>query len=116
MDHDVIVVGAGPVGARLATMLAERGVGVLVLEEHASIGRPFQCAGLVNPGSIEQVGLTNTVLQEIDGATIHGPHHASVSVGVPGETRTSAVCRNRFDEGVHHLIPSGRQNPWNPFY
>ncbi|MGB0488943.1 MAG: geranylgeranyl reductase family protein [Candidatus Poseidoniaceae archaeon] len=100
MDHDVIVVGAGPVGARLATVLAERGVDVLMLEEHASIGRPFQCAGLVNPWSMAEVGLEHTVLQEIDGATIHGPHHASVSVGVPGETRTSAVCRNRFDEGV----------------
>ncbi len=100
MDHDVVVVGAGPVGARLATVLAERGVDVLLMEEHASIGRPFQCAGLVNPWSMAQVGLEHTVLQEIDGATIHGPHHASVSVGVPGETRTSAVCRNRFDEGV----------------
>lgn len=110
MDHDVIVVGAGPVGARLATMLAERGVDVLMLEEHASIGRPFQCAGLVNPWSMDQVGLTNTVLQEIDGATIHGPHHASVSVGVPGETRTSAVCRNRFDEGVvHQALKAGAQ-------
>lgn len=100
MDHDVVVVGAGPVGARLATVLAERGVDVLLMEEHASIGRPFQCAGLVNPWSMAQVGLEHTVLQEIDGATIHGPHHASVSVGVPGETRTNAVCRNRFDEGV----------------
>ena len=45
-------------------------------------------------------GLQHTVLQDIDGATIHGPHRASVSVGVPGEVRTSAVCRNRFDEGV----------------
>ena len=70
------------------------------MEEHASIGRPFQCAGLVNPWSMAQVCLEHTVLQEIDGATIHGPHHASVSVGVPGETRTNAVCRNRFDEGV----------------
>lgn len=102
MDHDVIVVGAGPVGARLATVLAERGVDVLLMEEHASIGRPFQCAGLVNPWSMQQVGLNDTVLQDIDGATIHGPHEASVSVGVPGEVRTSAVCRNRFDEGVVH--------------
>ncbi len=100
MDHDVIVVGAGPVGARLATVLAERGVDVLLMEEHASIGRPFQCAGLVNPWSMAQVGLQHTVLQDIDGATIHGPHRASVSVGVSGEARTSAVCRNRFDEGV----------------
>lgn len=102
MDHDVIVVGAGPVGARLATVLAERGVDVVMFEEHASIGRPFQCAGLINPWSMEQVGLEHTVLQEIDGATIHGPHHASVSVGVRGQPRTSAVCRNRFDEGVVH--------------
>ena len=102
MDADVVVVGAGPVGTRLATALAERGCDVLVLEEHQSLGRPFQCAGLVNPGAMESVGLYHTVLETIDGATIHGPYQASVKVGTHGVPRTYAVCRNRFDEAVAH--------------
>ena len=44
-EYDVVVVGAGPVGGYLATRLATGGASVLILEEHAEIGRPFQCAG-----------------------------------------------------------------------
>ena len=102
MDADVTIVGGGPVGARMATVLAEGGCDVLVVEEHTSIGRPFQCAGLVNPGAMKVVELRSTILTSIDGATIHGPHKANVHVGVHGQPRTYAVCRNRFDEGVMH--------------
>jgi digeranylgeranylglycerophospholipid reductase len=102
MDADVVIVGAGPVGARMATVLAERGCSTLVLEEHLSLGRPFQCAGLINPAAMDAVGLQSTILASIDGATIHGPIQAKVDVGVPGQPRTFAVCRNRFDEGVMH--------------
>ena len=41
-EVDVVIVGAGPVGGRMATLLAEKGVDVLMLEEHGEIGRPFQ--------------------------------------------------------------------------
>ena len=42
-DYDVIIVGAGPVGGRAATLLSQEGLSVLLLEEHKEIGRPFQC-------------------------------------------------------------------------
>ena len=41
-DYAVVIVGAGPVGGRAATLLSQDGLRVLMLEEHEEIGRPFQ--------------------------------------------------------------------------
>ncbi len=97
---DVIIVGAGPAGGRAATHFAERGHSVLMLEEHEEIGRPFQCAGLVTPSAMKEVGLFHTILEEVDGALIHGPSGTLVPVGTEGKVRTYVVCRKLFDQGV----------------
>ena len=97
---DVVIVGAGPIGGRCATLLSERGHSVLLLEEHSEVGRPFQCAGLVNPRAMESVSLEETILQEIDGALIHGPSGTMVPVGEENNPRTFVVCRKRFDQGI----------------
>ena len=99
-DYDVIIVGAGPVGGRAATLLGQEGLKVLMLEEHKEIGRPFQCAGLVTPSAMDAVGGHETVLQEVDGALIHGPSGTLVPVGTEGQLRTYVVCRKRFDQFV----------------
>jgi len=99
-DYDVVVVGAGPVGGRAAWLLAEQGMRVLMLEEHNEIGRPFQCAGLVTPSAIDAVAAHHTVLEEVDGALIHGPSGTLVPVGTEGTLRTYVVCRKRFDQFV----------------
>ena len=100
MDYDFVVVGAGPVGSLLARRLCEGGASVLIIEEHAQIGRPFQCAGLVNPEAMEIVGLQDTVLTPIWGARIHGPSGEVVSIGSPDTVRTWSVCRKLFDESI----------------
>ena len=99
-DYDVIIVGAGPVGGRAATLLSECGLRVLMLEEHNEIGRPFQCAGLVTPSAMHVVEAYETVLEEVDGALIHGPSGTLVPVGTEGTLRTYVVCRKRFDQFV----------------
>ena len=99
-DYDVIIVGAGQVGGRAATLLSQQGLKVLMLEEHKEIGRPFQCAGLVTPSAMDAVEAYDTVLQEVDGALIHGPSGTLVPVGTEGTLRTYVVCRKRFDQFV----------------
>ena len=99
-EYDVVVVGAGPVGGYLATKLATGGISVLLLEEHAEIGRPFQCAGLVNTESMDLTGLQHTVLSPIWGARIHSPSGIPVVIGDKSRTRTWSVCRKLFDEGI----------------
>lgn len=100
VGYDVVIVGAGPVGGRAATLLSEQGFRVLMLEEHTEIGRPFQCAGLVTPSAMNVVGGHETVLEEVDGALIHGPSGTLVPVGTEGVLRTYVVCRKRFDQFV----------------
>ena len=99
-DWDVVIVGAGPVGGHTANLLSKRGQRVLLLEEHNEIGRPFQCAGLVTPNAMKQVNLYDTILEEVDGALIHGPSGTLVPVGTGGTVRTYVVCRKLFDEAV----------------
>lgn len=97
---DSIVVGAGPIGGYLSKKLNDHGHSVLLLEEHDEIGRPFQCAGLVNPAAMETIGLESSILTSIWGANIHSPNGKRVSIGDPKVPRTFSVCRKIFDEAV----------------
>ena len=97
---DSIVVGAGPIGGYLSKKLNDNGHSVLLLEEHDEIGRPFQCAGLVNPAAMETIGLESSILTSIWGANIHSPNGKRVSIGDPKVPRTYSVCRKIFDEAV----------------
>ena len=97
---DVVIVGAGPVGGYAAYRLAKKGISVLLLEEHSEIGKPFQCAGLVNPGSMKKVGLEHTILSQVNGARMYSPSGIEVKIGRADTIRTHVVCRKLFDEGV----------------
>ena len=106
--YDVIIIGAGPVGGYLGWKFRELGHTVLIVEEHSEIGRPFQCAGLVNPGAMERVPMNDTILTPIWGARINSPHGTTVDIGSPERIRTWSVCRKKFDEGVVRLaVESG---------
>ncbi len=100
LKYDVIVIGGGPVGGYLSRRFNEFGHSVLIIEEHDEIGRPFQCAGLVNPESMEKVNLQNSILKEIWGARIHSPSGIPVVIGNKNRIRTMSVCRKIFDESV----------------
>ena len=99
-EVDILVIGAGPIGGYFSKKMAELGCKVLMIEEHLEIGKPFQCAGLVNPSSMEKVGLYDTVLSEIDGAVMHSPFGTTIEIGKPNQIRTYAVCRKKFDQAI----------------
>ena len=101
--YDAIIIGAGPVGGYLGWKLTDLGHTVLIIEEHAEIGRPFQCAGLVNPGAMERVPMRESVLSPIWGARINSPNGITVDIGSSDRVRTWSVCRKKFDEGVVKL-------------
>jgi len=46
--YDIIIVGAGPAGSLAAKRTAEKGLNVLLIEEHKEIGRPVHCSGWLN--------------------------------------------------------------------
>src|SRR5215467_3715141 len=45
---DTIVIGGGPAGLYCALLLAEAGFDVALLEEHATVGMPTHCTGVVS--------------------------------------------------------------------
>ena len=107
-NYDVIIIGAGPVGGYLAWKLSQNGIDVLMIEEHAEVGRPFQCAGMVNPSAMERIGAYDTVLTRIWGARMYSPSGTEIKIGNSDRTRTWSVCRKLFDERVVQLaIESG---------
>lgn len=70
----IVIVGAGPVGCYLGRLLKENGYDPLLLEEHAEVGRPVQCAGIVGRGIFEEMRLPvslRSILNRVDGSKIH---------------------------------------------
>ena len=108
--YDVVIIGAGPIGGYLGWKLRQHGHSVLIVEEHSEIGRPFQCAGLINPGAMDRVPMKESVLSPIWGARINSPNGITVDIGSSDRIRTWSVCRKKFDEGVVKLaIDSGAE-------
>ncbi|MDD5383048.1 MAG: NAD(P)/FAD-dependent oxidoreductase [Candidatus Margulisbacteria bacterium] len=69
----IIIVGAGPVGCYLGQLLKQNGFEPLLLEEHAEVGKPVQCAGIVGRGIFEEMKFPvslKSVVNTIDGAKI----------------------------------------------
>ena len=95
----VNVIGAGPVGLHCAAMLAEEGFAISVFEEHSTIGRPVQCAGLVSRAGIEQLGvkLGNSVVNEVKGVKIFSPGGECITVE-RNETVAYVIDRFLFDQ------------------
>ena len=73
-DYDVIVVGAGPIGSTAARYAAKNGASVLMIEEHASIGSPVGCTGLLSTRAVSECDVRPSdsfVQNKVRGAFVH---------------------------------------------
>ncbi len=98
--HDVVVVGAGPAGARVARDLALRGFDVVVLEEHSVVGTPCHCSGLVTPRTLDLAGVgDDVILNTISGAVIHVPGCPTLMIG-GDRVHAHVIDRSEFDRRI----------------
>ena len=102
MDHyDVAVIGAGPAGSMAAKYAAIAGARTVLLEEHAAIGWPVECAGLLGAGALAESELAggSFILRDMFGAAIFSPGGSRLDFKAPS-CKAYVVDRRLFDRAV----------------
>ena len=98
--RDVLVIGAGPSGLRLAGRLAAQGLDVLVLEKKSGIGRNVVCTGIVGKEVFGDFGLdTGSIIQEVREARLVSPFGTVVTYQ-HARPFACVVDREKFDAGI----------------
>ncbi len=98
--HDVIVIGGGPGGLFAAARLAERGHDTLLVEEHAEVGRPVHCTGILAREAFPEFGLgTGSILNALSHVRFNSPSGLQVDYDPTGVDAV-VVDRAVFDEEI----------------
>jgi geranylgeranyl reductase family protein len=73
-SHDVIVIGAGPIGSYTAYLLAKEEIDVGIFEKNLFIGKDINCTGIVSIECLKRIDLSNEVIQrQINSIKIFSP-------------------------------------------
>ena len=72
--YDALVIGAGPTGSYVAYKLASLGYKIVVFEEHAEIGQPVCCTGLIGRECVERFCVPrDLILTQVNSAKLFTP-------------------------------------------
>ena len=97
---DVLIVGGGPGGLFMAARLAARGVQTLVCEEHARVGDPVHCTGILSSDSIPAFDLpTSATLNQLSSVRFLSPGGIPVDYTTPSPLAT-VIDRPAFDRAL----------------
>jgi digeranylgeranylglycerophospholipid reductase len=95
--HDVVIVGGGPAGLYAGARLAAAGFTTVLLEEHASVGEPVHCTGVLSADAFDEFDLSRrSLLNELTTARFKSP--AGHEVLYAGDRVEAVVIdRREFD-------------------
>lgn len=93
-SHDIIIVGAGPVGLYTASLL-EKTLNVLVLEQQKVIGHKA-CSGLISTNIDRFLNPGDSVEHKVSGAVLHSPSNTVIELKKK-KTAAYVINRKRFD-------------------
>jgi len=101
MRVDVAIVGAGPVGCFVGKILADRGLDVVIVEEHGEVGNPACCTGIVGVKGLEELGIKpgSWVLGKLRGAVIYTPSNEPIEL-TRGMVEAFIIDRAEFDRSL----------------
>ncbi len=116
-QHDVIVVGAGPAGSTTASLLAQAGIDVLLVDK-ATFPRDKTCGDCLSPRAqaiLHQMGILEQVDRQAHHAPairVYAPNGGCAETAVTGLAnlphRTLVIPRYHFDHILQqHAIDSG---------
>ena len=98
--YDVIVIGGGPVGSRVAGRLAEKGHQVLVLEKKRQAGTKSACTGIVGLECVNAFDIEDSViLRKVNSASLFSPSGNSVRLYRP-DPQAVVLDRAAFDTAM----------------
>jgi len=129
MKYDVAVVGAGPAGAIASRYAALNGARALLIEEHASIGSPVQCTGLISKAALTQceAGEGSFVLSRMKGAFVYAPNGDELTIRgkdvmayvIDRKIFDRVLVERSLDAGVELMLKTrfiGFQNGGSQYY
>jgi geranylgeranyl reductase family protein len=97
---DVLVVGAGPGGLYAACHFAHDGHRVLVCEEHAEVGEPVHCTGIMAPETFDEFDLSReSVLNDLTRVRFVSPSGLSIDFSTK-DAEAIVVDRGAFDRAL----------------
>ena len=106
INNMITIVGAGPAGSYLASMLASAGKDVLLLEEHPEVGNPVQCTGILSSSSSAlQTNIPNhLIVNKIKRVELIAPNNDSIIFNL--KEPDLILDRKEFDKYLAELAVS----------
>ncbi len=104
MDYDVVIAGGSIAGLFCAREIADKGYGVLVLEEDYEVGTPEHCGGLVSTSGLEELGIiprSKTFDHMIDSAVIFAPNGKNFTINSEKQ-KVAEINRRELDKQIAH--------------
>ena len=103
MNHDVIIVGAGPIGSYTGYLLSKTGLNVGIFEKSTTIGQEVNCTGIVSHECLDKI--------DIPGEAIIKPIHSIKAISPSGNffryqsaiPIAHIVNRKQFDHGINMM-------------
>jgi len=97
---DVAVIGGGPGGLHVATLLARAGFAVTLFEEHDEVGQPVHCTGVLADDAFGEFDLPRTlILNTLSTAKFISPAGFQISYTTPS-VEAHVVDRRRLDQTI----------------
>jgi len=98
--RDVVVIGAGPAGLTASAKLASLGHDVVVLEEHAEVGSPVHCTGVLGVDAFDELDLPREPILTITGAASFRYGHGEPVIVETDRIKAAVIDRGRFDAAL----------------
>lgn len=118
-DHDVAIVGAGPVGMLLACLLAQSGIDVAVFEARDGTDDRSRAIGIHPPGwaALDAAGLGENVRSEalpLEGGEVICGGRVLASISFTPQQRVLILPQHRTDALLRQRLPQLRGDALHP--